>query len=203
MIMAAPGKALPWAFGALGLVIAAVAGACAIETATVATNAPMTTLALPAAYDAASTLALDSDPKRAKTFAHEALALRPVDARAWLNLAIADTRAAKRLTPQSSAELQHTYDVAPYDPQLIADRVALAYDHWSELPADMREETSSEMKAAWTYPQQTKQLFEAATRARTPHGRMSLAIELLRMRILASIARSQLKPVAPPPDIAP
>ena len=203
MIATKIGKALPWTLGALGLVVAAVAGGYAVETATLETEKPMAALPLPAAYDVASTQALDIDPKRSEILAHDALALRPVDARAWLNLAITDARAAKRLTPLSTAEFQHSYDVAPYDPQLIADRVAFAYDHWPELPADMREETVSEMMAAWPYPEQTKQLFEATNRARTPHGQMSLALALFRMRVLDNIVRSRPKAAAPPSDFTP
>ncbi len=194
-------RTLPWAAGALGLAVAALAAAYAVETASLATAEPMTALPLAAAYEALSTRSIDSDPARAATFARSALELRPVDARAWLNLAILDTRAMKRLTPTARVALQHSYDVAPYEPELIADRLALDYDEWLELPADMREEAASEMRAA--FPKQSKQLFAAAIHARTPRARMALAMALLRMRVMDQMARSSPTPTPPPASLTP
>lgn len=181
-------SSLPWATVAISLLVSALAGGYAAATGLAASGRLVPGFPLPAAYDGMAMDTLTRDPQSATRLAHKALALSPLDARAWLILAIGDTQDAHgRLTSLARQALQRSYDAAPYDPQLIADRVSFAYDHWSDLPSDLREETRSETAAAWLIPDRRNQLFLAAQEARTDSGRTFLGLELLRLRVLEAI----------------
>jgi O-antigen ligase len=181
------GSGLPWAAAGFGALLSVVAGGYAAATGLAPSGRLVPGLPLPAAYDEMATNALARDPQGARRLALKALALSPVDARAWLVLAIGDASASGRMTPFARQALQRTYDAAPYDPQLIAERVSFAYDHWADLPPDLREQTRSEMAAAWPYPDQRNQLFRAAQEARTDSGSTFLGLELVRLRVLEAI----------------
>ena len=182
---------LPWAIGVLSLAIAALAAAYAIEAAFVQSAHPVSFLPLPltAAYDAEAALSLDADPVRAKAASMKALAISPADARAWLNLARLDARPAGRLSPSGVADLERSYDMVPYDPQLIADRVSLVYDHWSELSSDIHEETLSEVRTAWPFADQRNDVFAAAKQATSPTGKLALALEMFQLRMSSLVAK--------------
>jgi|GEM_PF-436637 len=184
-----------WGTAGGGFAAAALAAVCAIEiggAASAASARPLNLLPTPASYDAQAARALErGEAARARALSLKALALRPVDGRAWLTVAAVDARAAGRLTPAAAQALQRAYDVAPYDPELLRDRVALAYQHWEELPADLRDQVRSEIAAGWGLPLQTGALMAATGRVTDPRGRLALAMELFRLRVADAAARSR------------
>ncbi len=184
---------LAWAAGIAGLATAIVAAIYSAQAATAGGAAPFNVLPSPATYDAMAARALERDPAKAKALSRKALKIRPLDARAWLNLAMIDERRGGHLSRAGLGYLQRTYDTAPYDPALIADRLALAYDNWSLLPADMREETNSETLVAWRYRNRNKQMFTTVQHTRTQAGRMALAMELFRLRVRRVCGREPAK----------
>jgi hypothetical protein len=186
--------AAPGAMAAVALLVGAIAAVLAVEAASIAGPHPITWIPDASAYDAAAAQALARDPARARDLALKSLKLRPVDGRAWLTWAMADSASGRGLSPPALSALERSYDVAPYDPQLAADRVALVYSHWTELPAGLRQEVQSEVRVAWTNPAMRPQLFAASTRTTTFRGRMALAAELFRLNMLDEIAQSRARP---------
>jgi hypothetical protein len=182
------GGLLARAIGFVALVVAGVDGLYAIETGRAMSEHPVNILPLPAVYDAEAARVLEADPARASVLSRQSLSLRPVDAQAWLDLAVADARRRGTLSSAGVGWLERSYDVAPYDLQLLVERIALAYDQWPSLPDDLRQEVHSELRMAWPQNGQKGRLFEAAARIKNPAGRLKLALEMMNLRIADSEA---------------
>jgi hypothetical protein len=180
--MSAVARAVPVAVAIASLALAAVAGLDAVEMARGA--APGWSLPpQPSAYDAAAERLRVSDPARARSFSRAALAWRPVDGRAWLDLARVDAGRAGRLGPAAQSELERSYEAAPYELALAQDRIALAYGDWPDLTDDLRRSAASEVRTTWSLPEHRPVLMAAVQRVGDPQGRLALAMELLRLKV--------------------
>jgi len=191
---AAAGRWLPWAIGAAGLALAAVAGVDAVAIAR--PGAGWSLPPLPAAYDVASARLRRSDPARARALSRAALAWRPVDGRAWLDLALLDADGGGQLGAAARQELERSYETTPYDPGLAAERLALAYSHWPELPDDLRQAAVSEVRTTWIFPEQRGRLMAAVQQVSSPKGKLALAMELFRLKVAEDVAESRPGPAS-------
>jgi hypothetical protein len=161
-----------------GLFVATMAGLAALQLG----DGPMV-LPLSQSDDGAAERTVVSDPARARVLTERALALRPVDAEAWLRLAQIEAARTKALKPAARLALSRSYDVGPYASAVLESRVRFAYEHWRELGADLQGQAISEVKAAWPVAPQKQRLLTTARRVDDPVGGVALSGLLLTLRL--------------------
>jgi hypothetical protein len=179
----------------LGLAVFVLAGLAAVQVA----DHSGRTMFLPLAqnWDARAAVLSRSDPKGAAAMTWRALALRPVSGSGLLRLAEIQARPTGRLGPQGITWLERSYDVAPYDPQLVGPRVRIAFDHWDELPPDLRRQALGQVRTAWLRGGSRAQLRAAARVLRNPGGRLALATAMFELRVRDQVANAGRRPVRP------
>jgi hypothetical protein len=180
----------------LGTAVAATAGVATLQMTGVFGLGSIDVLPLAVVHDMAAQDALKTDPARARVETVKELALQPASGRGWLRLAQIDAeRRRGPLSRDALAWLGRSYELAPFDAQLLEDRTEFALDHWDDLGPDLRESVLSHVRAAWTaYPQQPR-LLGIAPRVTNSRGKMAVAMQLftLRLQDLASRRRGELE----------
>lgn len=91
----------------------------------------------------------DMDAAVAETRA--ALAQAPMNAAAWARLAYIDRSRSTAMTPAALDNLERSYAVAPYGPDISRWRVRYVFEHWSELTPSLRTQASDEMRVLSRY----------------------------------------------------
>jgi hypothetical protein len=183
---------------ALGLSVAALAGLTSFQLA-----GGQLLIPLSQSLDQTAEGLLNADPSRARDMTAAALALRPVDAEAWLRLARLEEAAhpLSVLSPEARFALARSYAAGPYASGLLESRVQFAFDHWSGLGGDLQAQTTSEVKAAWPVAPQHQRLLAVASRVKDPTGALALSGLLFSLRLSqdldAAARRAAQAPVRP------
>lgn len=172
------------------LAVAVLSAAAALQVSTASGGRPLDLLPLAQSHDAAASRLLSSDPAQARAETLRQLALQPASAPAWLRMAELDAQVHGKLTAQGLTWLGRSYEVGPFDPQVLQDRTRFAYDHWAELDEDMRQQTIAQVKLAWPIGGQRAQVVSASLAVKAPAGRMTLAMQLFSLRIADAVANS-------------
>lgn len=105
-------------------------------------------LAAPDTLAAESVRALTAgDEEAAKKAIQRELAWGDRRASAWCRLAFAEFSRSGRFTPQVTQALMKSYEVAPYDAEAFVWRLQFIFDHWREVPAELRRKAMGEARA--------------------------------------------------------
>lgn len=80
-----------------------------------------------------------------------ALAQAPMNAAAWARLAYIDRSRSTAMTPAALDNLERSYAVAPYGPDISRWRVRYMFEHWSELTPSLRTQASDELRVLSRY----------------------------------------------------
>ncbi len=190
---------LPLVVMLFALAVAVLSAAAALQVSTASSGRPLDLLPLAQSHDAAASRLLASDPAQARAETLRQLALQPASAPAWLRMAELDAGAHGKLTAQGLNWLGRSYEVGPFDPQVLQDRTLFAYDHWPEIDEDMRRQTIAQVKLAWPIAGQRAQVVSASLAVKAPGGRMALAMQLFGLEMAARAEASQRHGSTPTP----
>lgn len=80
-----------------------------------------------------------------------ALAQAPMTASAWARLAYIERSRADALTPAALANLERSYAVAPFGPDITRWRVRFMFEHWGELTPSLRTQAVDELRTLARY----------------------------------------------------
>lgn len=175
---------LPLGVALLGLAIAVLAGLAALQVGGASTASAVNILPLAITDDAIAQRLLKTDPSGSRVYTLQQLALQPASARGWLRMAQieAETRRGP-LSPAVLTWLSRSFEVGPYDPQVLQDRTVLAFDHWGELSPDLKASELDHVRAAWkAHPQQVL-LNLTVVKVTNPQGRWALTMEVFSLRM--------------------
>jgi hypothetical protein len=184
----------PWIIALAAVAVGAAASVYAAEMALATSARPLGWLPIPLVYDVKAARLFRVDPRQAQALELKAVALKPVDSQAWVGLAATDVQLHGRLGEDGRQWLARSYDAAPYDAQLMPDRLALAYDAWPGLTPDLRQAVLSEFRVAWSRPELRNHLMSAVNRAHTPAGKLRLGLEILQAHMRDTIVLSSGQP---------
>jgi len=115
---------------------------------------------------------------RAERLALRELSYSPARADAWARLAYARSLAGGALTPKATQALLTSYEVAPYDGELMLWRTALVFGDWSRASLSLREAAFEEANAFGRFNVQRKALAKIPPLLDDPSGQFALMFAL-------------------------
>lgn len=114
------------------------------------------------------------DWNRASEASLEAIAQAPTNAAAWARLAYIDWSRSGRLTPAGAEHLQRSYSMAPLGPDLTSWRLRFAYENWADLPPELRQSATQELRTLTRYRGWVAK--EVVSEIRDPVGRFAASM---------------------------
>jgi O-antigen ligase len=180
------GAVLMTLFGTIGAVLALTSGTTAIEL-----DSPryLSSLPLPLAsvygaqannYLTATTQSSDALAK-SKELTERELALSPASASGWLRLAYIVEQQGRK-TAEISQMLERSYAVAPMDPETFDVRMRFAFENWTKLDAQTKNDVLEQVRNSWQVWRQRDQLNELLSQIRSPTGRLALYLLIDNLR---------------------
>jgi hypothetical protein len=179
-------RTLIWTIAGFGFAVAVLAELASFQLGGGA-GAPAV-LPLAQTLDAQAAQAFASDRSKSRALTVRTLAVRPVNARAWLRLAELDGDRPASFGAGARLSLSRSYETGPYDAHLVRERVRFAYDHWPKLGPDLQEQVSSEVDVAWRAEAPRGELMGAAAGVSDPLGRLALATRMFTLKLQDDVA---------------
>lgn len=131
--------------------------------------------------------AVPPDPDVAAAETRAALAQAPMNPGAWARLAYIDRSRSTVLTPAALDNLERSYAVAPFGPDITRWRVRFMFEHWGELTPSLRTQASDELRVLSRYRGGVAR--DVVRTIENPSGR--LAAEMIRSLGQADARRDQ------------
>lgn len=188
----------PIAVGCGGLVLACLSAAVLLQIKATKHPPPAGLLFAATYAEAANDLLDQAWPTKDRRLLLEArlatereLALAPAHGAAWLRLAIVDAGLTGRLGGEGQTALARSYAVAPLNERLLASRIRLAYDHWSELTPDLRRQTLRHVEDSWTRRTGRAVLQRTLPSVSDPGGRLALRAKLVSLMRKARVEQKR------------
>ena len=86
------------------------------------------------------------NPAGAAAQTRAALAQAPMTASAWARLAYLERASSGALTPAALDQLERSYAVAPFGPDITPWRVRFMFEHWTQLTPPLRAQAAAELR---------------------------------------------------------
>jgi hypothetical protein len=112
--------------------------------------------------------------EEARSRSQAILRSRPADAAALGRLAALEAASTAGLSQAALNYLVRSYEVAPLGPDVSPWRMQFAFDHWSELPPELRQKVMIELGAL--FPRHGWALRDMPNRISDPSGRLAAAL---------------------------
>ena len=187
---------IAWVAAGFGFAVAVLAELMSFQLG--AGAAAPAVMPLAQTYDLRAAQALASDRADARALTLKSLAIRPVNARAWLRLAQIDGDHPATFGDAARQSLSRSYETGPYDAHLLRERIRFAFDHWNQLGGDLQSQVNSEIDVAWPSADTRAELVAAAAGVNEPMGRLTLSTRLFTLKLKEMVAAQHATPAASP-----
>ncbi|PIB94242.1 O-antigen ligase [Caulobacter sp. FWC2] len=126
---------------------------------------------------------------RLESLSRREVALRPGSGAAWLRKAAVDFQRSD--IAAANIALSHSFAVAPLQTSLFRSRTLLAYEHWPELSAGVRDQAVYQARIEFGRPDGERRLMSVVGGVRNPSGRLALAFLMVSERLSRAQAKAQ------------